>query len=54
MIIQMYADLLHEIAEGTLSSSDETIQLIMGYAKGLAGLFDDMISNGINIIKSPS
>jgi len=52
MIIQMYADLLHEIAEGTLSSSDETIQLIMGYAKGLAGLFDDMISNGINIIKN--
>ena len=51
MIIQLYADLLHQIAEGTLSSSDQTIELITKYAKNLADLFDNIITNGINYIK---
>jgi len=51
MIMQLYADLLHQIAEGTLSSSAQNIEDIRGYAKKLADLFDNMITNGINIIK---
>jgi hypothetical protein len=51
MIIQLYADLLHQIAEGTLSSSDQTIANIKGYAKGLADLFDNWVTRGINEIK---
>jgi len=51
MIIQLYADLLHQIAEGTLSSSDQTIQNIREYAKRLADLFDNWVTRWINVIK---